>query len=95
MPRPTNFRRRFLIRKPKITKPGVVEKIIKPVYPEEPEKAQIAIEDAEHLYREIRIDNELRDEDGHKRKLKEHAKVEVVVEADREATLPKSDSRSE
>jgi hypothetical protein len=36
---------------------GKVEKIIKPVYPSEPEKAQITVEDADHLYREIRVEN--------------------------------------
>ena len=73
--------------KPKVTKPGVVEKIIKSKY--EPEKAQIAIEDADHLYREIRINNELEDEKGEKVKLKLHAEVDVVVEADKTATVPK------
>jgi hypothetical protein len=37
------------------TLPAIVEKIIKPAYPSEPEKAQIAVEGADHLYREIRI----------------------------------------
>jgi hypothetical protein len=34
---------------------GTVEKIIKSSDPSEPEKAQIAIENADKLYREIRI----------------------------------------
>ena len=37
--------------------PGTVEKIIKSPIPNEPEKAQIAVDGADHLYREIRIDN--------------------------------------
>jgi hypothetical protein len=73
--------------KPKVTKPGIVEKIIKSPY--EPEKAQIAIEGADHLYKEIRINNELEDEKGKKVKLKPHAEVDVVVEADKTATVPK------
>ena len=35
--------------KPNITLPGTVEKIIQPSHPDEPEKAQIAIEGAEIL----------------------------------------------
>ena len=73
----------------KVTKPGVVEKIIKSPWPDEPEKAQIAVEGADHLYREIRIDNTMEDKNGNKVKLKEHAEVDVVVEADLEDTVPR------
>ena len=52
------------------TLPATVEKIIKPVSPREPEKAQIAVEGADHLYREIRIENALTDENGGKVRLK-------------------------
>ena len=75
--------------KPKTVKAGIVEKIIKPIHPNLPEKAQIRVEGGDHLYREIRIDNELTDEQGKKVKLKEHAEVDVVVEADKAATVPK------
>ena len=71
------------------TLPGTVEKIIKPAYPGQPEKAQIAVEGAEDLYREIRIDNTLKTEEGKEVALKERAEVEVTVEAEPEATLPK------
>jgi hypothetical protein len=37
-------------KKPKTTKPGTVEKIIKSPLPDAPEKAQIAIHGAEDLY---------------------------------------------
>ncbi|HTA23290.1 MAG TPA: hypothetical protein VK763_07125 [Terriglobales bacterium] len=74
--------------KPSTTLPGTVEKIIKSPYPSEPEKAQIAIEGADHLYKEIRIENTLRDENGNKVRLKQGAEVEVTVEADKEATMP-------
>jgi hypothetical protein len=43
---------------------GTVEKIIKPVNPTEPEKAQISIPEAEDLYREVRVENVLTDESG-------------------------------
>ena len=75
-------------KKPKTVKPGWVRKIIKPIHPSLPEKAEIEVRDADHLYKEIRIDNALEDEDGKKVKLKEHAEVDVVVEADPQATTP-------
>src|SRR5271154_7554185 len=71
------------------TLPGTVEKIIKSPYPSEPEKAQIAIEGAEDLYREIRIENTLTDENGNNVRLKRGAEVEVTVEAEAEATEAK------
>ena len=46
--------------KPSTTLPGTVEKIIKPILAGEAEKAQIDIEGAEELYREIRVDNTLK-----------------------------------
>jgi hypothetical protein len=70
---------------------GTVEKIIKPAYSKEPEKAQIAIDDADHLYREIRVENVLTDEKGEKGSLKPGAKVDVVVEADSDATIKNPD----
>ncbi|MGB6875991.1 MAG: hypothetical protein WBD87_08140 [Candidatus Acidiferrales bacterium] len=79
--------------KPSTTKPGVVEKIIKPVVPDQPEKAQIAVESADHLYREIRIENTLIDEKGKEVRLKEGARVEVIVEADPKDTTPKKDAK--
>ncbi|HJT72183.1 MAG TPA: hypothetical protein VJ731_18430 [Terriglobales bacterium] len=72
--------------KPSTTMPAVVEKVIKQYG--EPEKAQIAVEGADHLYREIRIENALRDEEGRKVRLKPGAEVEVTVEADPEDTSP-------
>ncbi len=70
--------------KPSTTMPAVVEKIIQ--QPGEPEKAQIAVEGADHLYREIRIENTLMDGDGKAVRLKPGAEVEVTVEADPEQT---------
>jgi hypothetical protein len=72
--------------KPSTTLPGTVEKIIRSPDPSEPEKAQIAIEGAEHLYKEIRIENALTDENGNKVRLKQGAEVEITVEAEPEAT---------
>jgi hypothetical protein len=64
-----------------------VEKIIKSNH--SPEMAQIDIREADHLYREIRVENELTDGDGTKARLKEGAQVDVIVEADSDATLTK------
>src|ERR1700693_6601868 len=74
--------------KPKVTLPGTVEKII-PANSIAPGKAQIAVEGADHLYREIRVDNTLEDKDGKKVGLKPGAQVDVKIEADKEATVPK------
>ncbi|MGB8985383.1 MAG: hypothetical protein WCC37_02010 [Candidatus Sulfotelmatobacter sp.] len=74
--------------KPSTTLPATVEKIIKPVFPTEPERAQIAIHGADHLYREVRIENTLTDENGEKVRLKPGAEVEVTIEASPEATVP-------
>ncbi len=76
-------------RKKRKTLHGTVEKIIKLVHPSKPEKAQIAIEEGEPLYREIRIENELTDDAGRKSSLKSGAEVDVVVEADTDATMKK------
>lgn len=75
--------------KPATTMPGTVQKIIKPLHPDLPEKAEIAVEGADDLYREIRIENTLTDEKGNEVKLKPGAHVEVTVEADPEDTTTK------
>ena len=71
--------------KPSVTLPGKVEKVIKPLHPSLPEKAQISIEGADDLYREIRVENVLTDEHGQKVALKEGAEVRVTVEGERKA----------
>jgi hypothetical protein len=75
--------------KPSTTLPGTVEKIIKSPDPNKPEKAQIAVEGADDLYREIRIENTLTKENGEEVRLKEGAEVDVTIEAEPEATNPK------
>ena len=72
--------------------PGTVEQVIKPVVPSEPEKAQIGIEGADHLYREIRIENTVTDEKGGKARLKPGAHVDVTIEADSDATMKKPEN---
>jgi hypothetical protein len=81
--------------KPSTTLPGTVEKIIKPMSPNEPEKVQIAVEGADELYKEIRIENTLTKNNGEKVHLKVGAEVEVTVEAPLEATTPTSEHRAQ
>jgi len=75
--------------KPSVTLPAVVEKIVKPLNPSEPEKAQIAIQGADQLYSEIRVENTLENAAGEKVRLKPGAEVEVTIEAPVEAVEKK------
>ena len=63
---------------PSITMPGVVEKIIPSSGSERPERAQIAVHDADRL----RIQNILIDENGDDVKLTKGGHVEVTVKAE-------------
>ena len=80
--------------KPSVTLPGTVEKIIKSPHRGIAEKAEIAVEGADHLYREIRIENKLTDEDGNEVKLKQGATVDVTVEAEPAQTVRKDEGKS-
>ena len=78
------------------TLPGRVEKVIRP-HPQsgEPEKAQISVEGADHLYKEIRVPNRLTDDKGEKVKLKPGAEVDVTIEAEPEkSTVAATDDGS-
>jgi uncharacterized protein YfaS (alpha-2-macroglobulin family) len=75
--------------KPSTTRPGTVQRIIKSPYSGAPEKAEIAIQGADDLYKEIRIENALVDENGEEVSLKKGAQVEVKIEADPQETEPK------
>ena len=68
---------------------GKVEKIIKPVGLDEPEKAQINIEGADELYREIRIENTLTSSSGEQIGLQQGQSVDVVIEAESSVTIKK------
>jgi len=72
-----------------VTLPGTVEKIIPAIGNLVPEKAQIQVEGADDLYREVRIDNTLEDADGKPVSLKKGADVDVTIEADANDTKPK------
>lgn len=75
--------------KPSVTLPGKVEKIIPGIVSTMPDKAQIAVEGAEDLYKEIRVENTLKGESGKPVSLKPGADVQVTIEAEKEATEPK------
>jgi hypothetical protein len=49
---------------------GTVQKIIRSGVSSEPERAQIVVEGADHLYRELRIENALTDGAGNRVHLK-------------------------
>jgi hypothetical protein len=76
---------------PSTTLGGTVQKIIKSRVPSEPEKAQIAVEGADHLYKELRIENTLTDADGNEVHLKPGATVDVTVEAKAQGVTAKSE----
>jgi hypothetical protein len=61
--------------------PGTVEKIIKSPLATAPDKAQIKVVEADNLYRAIRIDNSLTNENGEEVRLKLGAQVKITVEA--------------
>lgn len=84
-----------MIEKSSTVLPGTVEKIIKSPYSAEPEKAQISVEGADHLYREIRIHNTLTNENGDQVSLKRGAHVEVMVAAAVEDTTLKINEKVE
>ena len=75
-------------KKPNLTLPARVEKIIPALYG--PEKAQIAVEGADDLYREIRVENVVTDEKGKESNLKQGQDVDVVLEADTDSNETKS-----
>lgn len=69
-----------------LTLPGTVERIIPSMVPGSADKAEISIQGAEELYREIRVENTLIDADGNQVSLNKGADVEVTIEAEPEAT---------
>ena len=74
-----------------VTLPGTVKKVIPPIHPSLPEKAEISVEGADDLYREIRIENTLSGESGNEVSLKPGADVEVTIAADADAAKPKKE----
>jgi hypothetical protein len=69
------------------TMAGTVDKIIPAIRSGENDKAQISIENADHLYKEIRIDNLFTNKDGEEVALKLGAEVDVTIAADPKDTV--------
>ena len=68
--------------RPSTTMPGTVDKIISSPNADRPEKAQIAVDGADHRYRDLRIENTLTDEHGDDVRLKKGAHVEITVSSE-------------
>ena len=66
---------------------GTVEKVIQRCFPKQTEQVQIGVHEADELYREIRFENALTDDEGEKVQLKPGAEVDVVLEADSTAIV--------
>src|SRR5579871_5012476 len=66
---------------PAVSMPGTVDKIITP-RENQPEKAQIGVDEADQRYRHLRIRNILIDEHGDDVKLRKGERVEVTVTAE-------------
>ena len=67
---------------------STVEKVIKSPNPNEPDKAQITVQGADELCREIRIDNALQNGNGDAVALKPGTEVEGTVEAPADGSAP-------
>ena len=61
---------------------GSVKKVIKSIHPKDPEKVEIQINEADDLYKEIRIENVVTDEKGREDSLKQGEDVDIVVETE-------------
>ncbi|MGA8233777.1 MAG: hypothetical protein WB795_20040 [Candidatus Acidiferrales bacterium] len=68
--------------RPSTTMPGTVDKIILSPGAGRVEKANIAVDGADHGHRDLRIENTLTDEHGDDVRLKKGAQVEVTVTAE-------------
>ena len=70
IPRKDNDEEENTEKKANVTLPGTVEKIIPAIGDHIPEKAEIKIEGADDLYREVRIENKVIDAEGNPVKLR-------------------------
>jgi uncharacterized protein YfaS (alpha-2-macroglobulin family) len=76
---------------PSTTLHGTVDKIITSRVSSEPEKAQISVDGADDLYKQLRIENTLTDEGGNEVRLKRGATVEITVKAEPQAVSTRND----
>jgi uncharacterized protein YfaS (alpha-2-macroglobulin family) len=80
---------------PSTTLHGTVEKIIASRVSSEAEKAQISVDGADDLYKQLRIENTLTDEGGNEVRLKRGATVEITVKAEPQAVSTRNDGLPE
>ena len=85
-----------MIRKknPATTLRGKVQRIVRNFFSIDSEQAEIEVEGAEPLYRELRIENKLQDEEGEEVSLKPDAQVDVTIEAEPQETTPKKPAQA-
>jgi hypothetical protein len=76
--------RRCMNKKASTTLPGTVDKIVKPRAPGKREQAQIEVEGADHIYKEIRIENALTDDLGQEVRMEPGDKVNVTITSEPE-----------
>lgn len=69
-----------------VTLPGKVDKVIPSPSPHEADTVQISLQTPHHLYREMRIENTLTNENGGKVSLKLGSPVEVTITAEAGST---------
>lgn len=69
---------------------GSAQKIVSNIHPGQSESVEIAIDGAEHLFREIRLENSFTALDGQPVALKQGARVDVTFEADAKDTVKKA-----
>lgn len=89
-----NLDRERVREEPRRTMRGTVSKVIACPRPSREGKAQIAIEEADRGYRNLRIENTLTDEHGDETNLKKGARVEITVAAEREIPDSERDTAS-
>ena len=77
-----------------VTFSGTVDKIIPGTGSQFPEKAQIIVHSGDNLYREIRVENTLKDGRGNPVSFKQGASVEVTIETGALGTTPKKLARN-
>jgi hypothetical protein len=77
------------VTRPWKTLSGRVQKIVQRVYRNQQEHVEIAIQEAEDLFREIRIENSFTGVNGEIVALKQGASVDLTFEADAKDTVKK------
>jgi hypothetical protein len=71
-----------VVERPSITMSGIVDKIVLSRGGSQPERAHIAVDGADHRYRDLRVENTFIDEHGDDVKLKKGAEVDVTISGD-------------